>query len=36
MLGIMMHSPHRRQLAMVFAAVLALGVGIALLTGAIG
>lgn len=33
MMGTMMQSPHRRKLAMVFVAVLALGLGIAMSTG---
>lgn len=35
MLGLMMSSPHRNKLAVLFAALLALGLGVALLSGAL-
>jgi hypothetical protein len=34
MMGFMMSSPHRRKLAMLFAMILALGVGLAFASGA--
>jgi hypothetical protein len=36
MLGLMMSSPHRRKLAVLFGAILALGIGVALFTGTLG
>jgi hypothetical protein len=34
MMGLMMSSPHRRKLAMLFVTILALGIGLALAGGA--